>query len=220
MNKGTNWQAAMVRAREYYMLDSPPGSLLALTLHLIAHRDETAVADVSLANVRYEVNDPAALHEALNAHCPPLTVPLTPTSRHAVPHWPRYPAPDAVQMRRAWLLSNASGPDITPMAWPDAAAVIAYPGSLQGDPFFLRAVDSLRGRLDEALLTQVGGLPLHSQVQVLGGPDDGLQGFVGSVVWDLDDDRRRVTVPASYRVYGHGSDARIPADALRPLPAG
>ena len=219
MNKSTNWQTATVRAREYYMLDSPPGSLLALTLHLIAHRDETAVADVSLANVRYEVNDPAALHEALNAHCPPLTVPLTATSRQAVPHWPRHPAPDPVQMRRAWLLTNASGPDITPMAWPDDDAVIAYPGSLQGDPFFLRAVDSLRGRLDEALLAQFGGLRLRSQAQVVGGPDDGLQGFVATVIWDLDDSLRCVTGPAAYRIHGRGADAHAPAETVHPLPA-
>ncbi|MGW2720425.1 hypothetical protein [Streptomyces sp. NPDC001492] len=220
MNKSTGWQIAMIRAREHYMLDTPPGSLLALTLHLIALRDEIAADDVSLANVRYELNDPAALHEALNAHCPPLAMPEPPTSLHAVPHWPRYPATDPVQMRRAWLLTNASGPDTTPTAWPGDAALIAYPDTIQGASFFPRAVDSLRGVLDETLLAQVGGLPLRSQAQVLGGPDDGLQGFVGGVVWNLDDARRCVTVPASYRIYGHGADARIPADALHPLPGG
>ncbi|MEU9189864.1 hypothetical protein AB0D14_36085 [Streptomyces sp. NPDC048484] len=220
LSKDTSWQAATGRAREFYVLDSPPGGLLALMLHLIAAREETAVDGVPLAKARYELGDPAALHESLNTHCPPIAMPEDPASLLAVPNWPRHPAADPVQMRRAWLLANASGPYTSPMAWPDEAEVIEYPLSLGGDAFFPRAVDSLRGALDKALLAQVGGLPLASEARLVGGPDDGLQGRVAAVVWDLDNALRCVTVPASYRIYGPRVDAHFPAGTVRPHAVG
>lgn len=204
-SKSTGWQTATTRTRAYYMLDTPPGSLLALTLHLIAARAKSDVADVSLANVRYELSDPATLHAALNGHCPPIALPESPEAVWAVPNWPRHPAADPVQMRRAWLLVNASGPDITPYAWPKEAQVIPYAAPDDRDAFFPRAVDSLRRVLDEALLSQVDGPPLHSEVHVVGGAHDGLHGRVGAVMWELDHALRRVTAPASYRVYGPGT---------------
>ncbi|MFJ2812168.1 hypothetical protein [Streptomyces sp. NPDC087294] len=221
MSKATGWQGATARAREFYVLDTPPGSLLALMLHLIAARDEVAVADVGLAKVRYELSDPAALHEALNTHCPPIVLPDSSKADRAVPHWPHYPTADPVQMRRAWLLANANGPAETALAWPGEAQVIPYPGPDRRASFFLRAVDSLQGALDTALLAQADGVPLHSQVQVVGGAHDGLQGRISAVVWGRDDALRCVTVPASYRIYSLGVDApHVPATAVRPLPAG
>ncbi|AOR35776.1 hypothetical protein BFF78_36095 [Streptomyces fodineus] len=198
--KTDNWPAAISRAQEYFLAHTPPGGLLALILTVISERDSIAASEVPLAKIRYELDDPAALHEILNDHCPPQPAPTKTDWYTAVRYWlEERTAPVPVQQRRAWAMANGQGPDTDPHWIPASHQPIDY---VEAHPqsFFHRSVDVLKSTVDKPLLAECGGIAPMSAVEITGGAHDGARCRVLGVVWDRDDIARTVTAPVSYKV--------------------
>ncbi|ANP53627.1 hypothetical protein J2Z21_008457 [Streptomyces griseochromogenes] len=217
MTKTTEtWPAAISRAEEYFPAYTPPGGLLALILTVIAERDSVAVSEVSLATIRYELDDPAVLHEILNDHCPPQPDPSDTDWYFTAPKWPQdHTASVPVQQRRAWAMANAQGPETYPRWIPESHRPIEY-ADAHVESFYHRSVDVLSSTVDEPLLAECGGIAPMSTVAITGGAYDGACGRVHGPVWGRDDDARAVTTPASYKVSYEHQSVLIPAELVRP----